>query len=413
MQADEVARLREELAEARERALAMEQRAIRAEAAARLSGSTRRTLERLAANPDLDAFLGHVIVVAVETFGADSGGVWCAAPKERIRLVLMLEDGVVRTPQGSDPVMAFAEQPVEAAFLPRRRGQIMVNDVATIPGYASAEPLREYLLERGIRTVLAIPMYHGDEFLGAMALRFREHHRLTAEEETLAHAFANQGALAIELTRLHHGARAAAVAEERNRMAREIHDTIAQGLAAILRQLDTAARHASEPAVRHISVAKEIARESLVEARRSIRALRPSSLDGSTLGEALADLVQKSARISTAAIRLQRTGKSGEVPSHVEHELLRIANEALTNAMKHARARTIDVELAFDGGVRIHVRDDGVGFDAADPSGGLGLSSMHERAERIGAALTVASEPGSGTEVLVYWSGRAPEDGGR
>jgi signal transduction histidine kinase len=411
--ANEVARLRRQLAEARERELAAEHRAERAEATARLSGAGGRTLERLAANPDLDAFLGDVTLVAMETFSAVTGGVWRADPDGRTRLALMFEGGVVRAPRGADPVMAFADQPTDTAFLPRRRGEIIVNDVAVGSGFDMVEPLREYLLARGLRTVVAVPMYHGDAFLGAMTLSFREPRRLALDEETLAQALANQGALAMVLARLSHTARAAAVSEERNRLARDIHDTLAQGLAAIVRQLESVGSAGSMEAARHVSVATEIARESLVEARRSIRALRPPSLEGRSLDGALSDLVQKATRISTAVIRLHTMGERSGLPSQVEDELLRIVNEALTNAMKHAAARAIDVELGFQGnGVRIIVRDDGVGFDTTRPGGGVGLSSMRERARRIGVAITVASEPASGTEVLVYWSGDSSKEGG-
>lgn len=365
----------------------------------------RRTLDRLAANPDVEAFLGHVATVATETLGADSAGVWRADADGRSRLVLMLEDGQVRTPRAGDPVLAFAEQPTDVAFLPRPRGEMMVRDVMS-PEYDGAEALRAYLVARGIRTVLTAPMYFGDEFRGALALRFTSERRLNAEETELAHAFANQAVLAMELGRLTTASRAAAVVEERNRLAREIHDTIAQGLAAIVRQLESAAAE-GEPAaaMRHVSVATELARESLVEARRSIRALRPSLLEGAALDLALRDLVERAARISLAPVRLRVSGDRRDVPSEVEGELFRVASEAITNAIKHARADAIDVELAFDDeSVRVVVRDDGAGFDAERPFGGtVGLSSMRERALRIGAAMTIASEPGCGTEILVYW----------
>jgi signal transduction histidine kinase len=386
------------------------------EAAERLSAASRRTLERFAANPDLDAFLGHVLVAAAETFGAVAGGVWRAEASERPHLLLMLEDGEVRTPRGSDPAMAFAELPADTPFVPRRRGEITVRDVAESPDYLAAEALRAYLLARGIATVMVIPMVLGEALRGALSLRFLERRRLTAGEADLAHALANQAVLAMELTRLTRAARAAAVNEERNRLARDIHDTLAQGLAAIVRQLESAGASGSkEAAARHISVATEIARESLVEARRSIRALRPSSLDGRTLEGAIRDLLEKSARVSPAAIRLVTSGERGGVPSHVEDELLRIVSEALTNAIKHAGAAAIDVDLAFEGGsVRLAVRDDGAGFDVAGAGGaGVGLGSMDERARRIGAAVTVASEPGAGTEVLVYWSPASSKDGER
>jgi len=263
-----------------------------------------------------------------------------------------------------------------------------------------------------------VPILLGTELVGLYTFGLASG-RPPADDLELLQALANQAAIAITLARLAKEARAAvvaqeeeraararaaAVAEERNRLAREIHDTIAQGLAAIIRQLDSAAV-APTAAAEHVALAATIARDSLVEARRSIRALRPPALEGRTLDAAVRALVERSARVTACPIHAEVSGPRGNLPSEVEDELYRIVHEALTNAIKHASARTIDVELAYDGpSVRVAVRDDGVGFDATAQGGGVGMSSMRERAARIGAAVTVATEPGTGTEVLVYWA---------
>jgi len=189
----------------------------------------------------------------------------------------------------------------------------------------------------------------------------------------------------------------------RNRLARDIHDTLAQDLAIIIRQLEIVASTGGGPAsMGHVAIATEIARGSLTEARRSIRALRPALLDNRTLEGALQDLVQRSRRLTVAEIHWRPSGSQVEVPCAVSSELLGIVQEALTNALKHAGASIIDVGLWSHGGVvSLSIHDNGAGFDPAIARNGVGLASMRERADRIGATLTIASEPGSGTEVVV------------
>jgi signal transduction histidine kinase len=380
---------------------------LRAESQARLSQASRRTLERLAASSDPGAFVGHVLGVAVEQFGAVGGSVWRSIEGRWVRMVIEYQDGELRTSTDTEYAGGPDERAIEAGFLLRGDSHVVVDDADAIATLRLYDPWRKDLERRGIRTVVSIPMLLGDSYRGVITMWFRGDRRLTPDEIDLAHTFGNQAVLALELRRLSHAARMAAVNEERNRLAREIHDTIAQGLAAIVRQLESALSAAGAPASSpHIATAIEIARDNLVEARRSIRAMRPPILDGRTLDGALRDLVNRSKQLSSEQIRFQVTGRAAAIPSEVEDELLRIVNEALTNAIKHAAACTIDVDLLFeDDSVRIVVRDDGAGFDPArTPHDGVGLRSMHERAQRVGATVTLASEPGSGTEVLAYWA---------
>jgi signal transduction histidine kinase len=278
------------------------------------------------------------------------------------------------------------------------------RDFATRPEYVR---FREYLARTGIQSMLRVPLYLGDAFRGVLMLRFSQARRLCPEEAELATAFANQVVLAIELTRLTESARIAAVSNERSRLARDFHDTLAQGLAGIILHLETAAEICPSPKAKpHIAAATELARESLVEARRSIRALRPAGLDGRTLADALAEVTDRLARRSASRFRVRTQGAPMRLPGDIEAALLRIVSEAVTNAAKHAQAREVEVELTYEHPtVRAAVRDDGIGFDAAtEARRNVGLSSMRERAQAIGAALTIASEPRGGTEVLVYWA---------
>ncbi len=203
-------------------------------------------------------------------------------------------------------------------------------------------------------------------------------------------------------------AEAASILEERNRMAREIHDTLAQAFTGILAQVGAAKQVLTddlEAAQAHLDLIKELARTGLVEARRSVIALRPQLLEEGSLQSALHRLV---AQIRTAAtdttLYYEIEGTVYSLPTEVESNLLRIGQEALTNAIRHANADEIRVELVYDRAqVCLRVKDNGQGFGVGSIpyAEGFGLLGMSERAERIGAQLMIMSQPGHGTEIIV------------
>ncbi len=203
-------------------------------------------------------------------------------------------------------------------------------------------------------------------------------------------------------------AEAASILEERNRMAREIHDTLAQAFTGILAQVGAAKQVLTddlEATEAHLDLIKELARTGLVEARRSVVALRPQLLEEGSLQSALHRLV---AQLRTAAmdttLYYEIEGAVYSLPTEVESNLLRMGQEALTNAIRHANADEIRVELIYDRDrVCLRVQDNGQGFGVGSipASEGFGLLGMSERAERIGAQLTIRSQPGEGTEMIV------------
>lgn len=198
--------------------------------------------------------------------------------------------------------------------------------------------------------------------------------------------------------------RQAAVLEERTRMAREIHDTLAQAFTGIILHLeaaDQAIDHRPDAVRGRVAEARNLARASLAEARRSVWAFRPQALEGGDLCAALHQLAQQSARQDDVRIEFTSAGVPSVMGHDVEDHLLRVAQEALTNALKHARAGTIAVELDYTPTVvRLRVRDDGTGF-ARPQTRGFGLIGMRERAQQIGGELTIASRTGTGTEVII------------
>jgi ligand-binding sensor domain-containing protein/two-component sensor histidine kinase len=201
--------------------------------------------------------------------------------------------------------------------------------------------------------------------------------------------------------------RFAAVLAERNRIAREIHDSLAQGLAGISLQLELVAKMfagSTDKARNHLNQARMLARQSLADARQSLWDLRSGGPESSDLPTSLSASARHLTAETGVQTRLQVHGAFRELDHNIESNLLRIGQEAITNAVKHARARQIDISLEFATDiVRLSVRDNGNGFDPQErpstPDGHFGLVGMRERAEQIGGTLTVSSSPDSGTEI--------------
>jgi signal transduction histidine kinase len=199
-------------------------------------------------------------------------------------------------------------------------------------------------------------------------------------------------------------AREAGMLDERQRMAGEIHDVLAQGLTGIVTQLEAADAHPRERE-HHLAAAKRLARQGLAEARRSVQALRPQQLDGAALPEALGEVVESWSELTGLRAELVTTGSPRRLLPEIEATLLRTAQEGLANVAKHADAGRVGLTLSYmEDVVTLDVRDDGAGFDPAEPreataDGGFGLRAMRERLSRIAGTLEVESEPGAGTAI--------------
>jgi signal transduction histidine kinase len=199
-------------------------------------------------------------------------------------------------------------------------------------------------------------------------------------------------------------AREAGVHDERQRMAGEIHDVLAQGLTGIVTQLEAADAAEGRPADwrRHLEAAKRLARDSLSEARRSVQALRPQNLDQAALPDAIGEVVQGWSALNGVRAELITTGTPKPLLPEIETTLLRTAQEALANVARHAGASRAGLTLSFMGDVvTLDVRDDGVGFAVPDAAAadrsGFGLSAMRQRVARVAGSLAIESEPGGGT----------------
>ncbi len=256
----------------------------------------------------------------------------------------------------------------------------------------------------GLRYHASIPLYAGDKKLGVMNVASPDWRSLSPEELQLLYTIGDLLSIAIERARLFARSSQLGAAEERNRLAREIHDTLAQGLSATALQLESAdalldsnPQGVREPLRRALS----LTRSNLEEARRSVLDLRAAPLEDRPLSEALKALVERWEAETGIRARYAAVNGSRPLPPRVEAALYRICQEALTNVARHAEAGRVNVRLvATPQQVRLTVEDDGLGFDPSGvPGDRHGLVGMRERAQMLSGALEVRSSPGEGTLV--------------
>jgi signal transduction histidine kinase len=380
-------------------------------------------LDLLVREPDLEGFFGALSKTMVEETESHTCAVWLIDEAvQRCELWMAYVKDQLFTPRTKGPAACEADA---CGTFP---SEMMATHLFMhAPGWKQTieyqgddprlpEVVREFGGQMGWGGIIATPLVVGGRNLGWMTVCSPPLASTESQWWRVVHieAIARQAALAlhhnrlIELNRIEE--RRKAILEERNRLARDIHDNLAQGFAAILMQLQAAQREAGSltPAVASdIEIAIDLARTHLTEARRSVGALRPNVENGEDIRAALkrlADLGQRTTNVPIDLLvdELPRFGDG------VEREIVAIAQEALTNAVRHSRARriTIRASTAQSVGIRLSVADDGrgIGRDARETtSAGFGMIGMQERAERIGASLTIVTAPRSGTEVVLAW----------
>jgi signal transduction histidine kinase len=260
------------------------------------------------------------------------------------------------------------------------------------------------LFTDGSAQLLLLPVVIDSASAGLLAI---DRHRLPADEREdveLAKVLVRELALFLQVEQLASDQRRAAVLDERNRMAREIHDSLAQGFTGVVVQLNAAEQQLGcqpEAALQHIATARSLARSSLEEARRSVLALRPQALEQHTLPVALERIARDLTADRRIEVDLQVAGVARALAADLELDVLRVGQEALTNAVRHARCARISMELVYrPTELHLDVRDNGSGAvpDRARSSG-AGLRGMEERARRHGGWLCIDGRPGSGTRV--------------
>jgi len=364
-----------------------------------------RTLDALAKESAPDRLVEHVLRTTTEQLEAHSSSIWLR--NEGTGLVsfeFAFEEGRLLTKSDATLAKVSPTLKIEDVWVwPEifRTGKPSVlEDIREGPSF----PWREHVLALGVITILIVPMLIAGQVEGVIGIRFTRKRSFRPEEMDLAQALAHQAMLAFQLRRLSRQSRQAAVAAERNRMARDIHDTLAQGFTGVIVQLEAVEEAMSQrleaKAGEHLTRAGELARESLQEARRSVRALRPRTLEDKDLCEALQSLIQKMTAGTSVHAEFVVQGQPRELPLEWDENLVRIGQEVLTNVLRHAQASMFKAQLAFDDReIRLNLRDDGAGFDPGARHDGFGLQGVRERVEAMGGQLSIRSAKGQGTAI--------------
>jgi signal transduction histidine kinase len=388
---------------AREREMFAHQRTIELTNA---NEALRRCLDALGSVPELDQLLGQMMAAITRQLGAASSVLRLRDFEQNCLTVdLVFQDGRVMAPAEAKYPERLQSIPLDARQLGLlKQPAAVLHLVENIPPIPDAH--RSLLLGLGVKTLLIIPLNLATQLLGSLTFRFAEDREFLPEEIEIARALESQASLAIQVTRLAKAARRSAVLKERTRLAGEIHDALAQSFTAICMQLGVAKEELSskegDPLGR-IQRAVELASLGLAEARHFAHKLRLS--DESGLIVALQALVER----TSLPGRLRCDFRSDNIPEkslppRVQHELLRIAQEAIHNAVRHANPTIIAVTLQWDApNLLLQVKDNGSGISAArlENSEGFGLGNMRERASQIDGRFEIQTAAGQGTSIIV------------
>jgi nitrate/nitrite-specific signal transduction histidine kinase len=297
----------------------------------------------------------------------------------------------------------------------KRRLTELEGQPATLPMDTISEELRGLLQQAGWRSVIQIPVNAKGRVFGALMLLTRRELDSSPEQLSSLAALGNQIGMAVDNARLYEHAEESAAAAERNRLARDLHDAVSQTLFSVSLIAEVLPRiYTRDPVqgAQRLDELRQLTRGALAEMRSLLLELRPMALAEANLSDLLRQLGE--AVTGRAGIPVEvRAEDAGRLPTDVSVALYRIAQEALNNVARHSGATTATVTLSpLDEpgeGLRLEIRDDGAGFDPAGlEAGRLGLGIMRERAEAIGATLTVSSAPGRGTTVSAAWSPERP-----
>jgi signal transduction histidine kinase len=387
----------------RERERAAEERVAEL---AKANAVIRGNLERLASEPDLHSFLKHLLLEATRQFEAASGAVVVSKDSlQEWRIAAHVRDGRIEEPpypisvpmNGSSFGDRFT-QPTEPMYL-----DVEQQSEEFWPGMLA------FNRQEGHAGSVVYPLVFGSRNVGFLILRFRRKADDVQRSELLV-ALAQQATLAVQLTRLAYQAKEAAVLVERARIGQEIHDGLAQAFTGILMQLGAveefpSCKKKNSGLALTLTRIRDLAREGLAEARRSVMALRLDQTRRAGLELALRQLAERSTVPGGVTCSFEGGGvATGLKPEH-EHELLRIAQEALSNAVRHARPNLIRITMTDEAAHWVlTVEDDGRGMEQRPElyaREGFGLTSMRQRASAIGGEWQIESQPGAGTRVSV------------
>lgn len=355
------------------------------------SESLQRTTTALLQKLKLDEVLEIVCTEARQLTGATGSAV----------LLLENEGWFQVTISTGKPIPAFDRLPITeslAGNVVRYGNPCLVND--------PSDQMHAYSRNPDLKALLVIPLCVEDTCIGVLDV-VNKPGGFTDDDIRIMNLFADQAAIAIKNSRLHNQAEQLAVLEERQRLARELHDSVSQSLYSVSLYADAArlaiADGEIEETVNNIQELRNMAREAMLDMRLLIFELHPPILEEEGLTVALQTRLE-SVEARSGIKTVFEVKEDRRLPIHIESELYRIAQEALTNAVKHARAKVIQVQLHFsEKKFRMILWDNGIGFDPKNTShgGGLGLRSMQQRIQRIDGTMVIDSKPGEGTAITI------------
>ncbi len=368
---------------------ALRQRALQLETSAQVSRGITSIL-------DIDDLLARVVELIRDAFGYYHVHIFLIG-KEANELVLRASTGEV---SAHSQRLVIGAQSLNG-HVAQTNEPLAVNDVRQDRRYLADELLPE------TRSELAIPLRVGQQVVGTLDVQSSRLSAFTPEDVLVIQSLGDQIAIAIENARLYDRSRELATLKERHRLARELHDSVSQSLFSLelhAKAIATYLKRDPQQAETRIRQLRQITHDTLQEMRSVIFDLRPPSLEDGGLVAALRQQLDLLRRPDGPELALEVTGEGG-LPIEMEHDLLRIAQEAVRNAIEHAEAQRVVVALTMeDGQVTLSVGDDGRGFDQASvpvDQRGLGLPGMRERSQALGGSLEILSQPGAGTQVRV------------
>src|SRR6266581_6121909 len=366
------------------------------------------SLDVLATAPAPDKFIGQMLSTIGRFLNAQSVTLWLFDESTDSLALRLMADG--RKLAAPDPEHPFMKNPMSWKQNPAIQellftaGPVVCEDIDTDPRVDGE--WHEYLKRKGAKRFLGVPLLVGGQVRGFVGIRHPDRAAYRPEEIELTQALAHQVMLAIQLNEFAEQHQRAAVFEERNRMARDIHDTLAQGFTGVIVQLEAAEDAFScgcrKEANDHLHRAGELARRSLSEARRSVHALRPQALQEHNFWDALKGIIKNTTVGTALHTKFEAQGKLPELPRSWQENLLHIGQEALTNTLKYAHARNFETRLSYKAKeLSLELRDDGDGFKVKERHDGVGLTGMRERVEQMGGELKITSSRGKGTKITV------------
>ncbi len=367
-----------------------------------------QSLDVLATAPEPEKFIGQMLSTIGRLLNAQGVTLWLFDESTDSLVLRLMADGAqTAAPDPQHPIMkdplSWKQNQIiqELLFM---AGPVVCEDVENDPRVKGE--WRDYLMQKGAKRFLAVPILVAGQVKGFIGARHADRPSYRPEEIELTQALAHQVMLALQLNEFAEQGQRAAVFEERNRMARDIHDTLAQGFTGVIVQLEAAEDAIScgcrKEADAHLHRAGELARRSLSEARRSVHALRPQALEEHNFWDALKGIIKNTTVGTALHTKFAAQGKPPDLPLVWQENLLHIGQEALTNTLKYAHARHFETRVSYKAKkLRLELRDDGDGFKVKDRHDGVGLSGMRERVEQMGGELKIASTRGKGTKVIV------------